>query len=309
MPCYNPLIGYVSRKPNESGKYPVTFKYREGWIDRKVSLPCGKCIGCKLDRSRQWATRCMHEASLHDNNCFITLTYDDAHLPKNGSLDKSHFQNFMKRLRKMVEQDRKFKKMSRKIFGQDFREIKYLMCGEYGSENQRPHYHACLFGVDFPDRLFTPEGNYEKVFSSKFLSKLWRFGFSCIGDITFKSAAYVARYCLKKVDSPDISDGRVKEYILMSRGGRKGRGLGFGWIDKFSDDVYCVDKCILPGGFSSKPPRYYDEKYSLQFPEDMIYIKQRRIVGAKHSPDNTPARLRVREKVAKLNASQFRREL
>ena len=100
MPCYSPLTGYVSREPSKNGKFPIVFDPKKGWIDRSVTVPCGQCIGCLLERSRQWAMRCSHEASLYDENCFITLTYDDEHLPPDGCLNKEHFQKFMKRLRK-----------------------------------------------------------------------------------------------------------------------------------------------------------------------------------------------------------------
>ena len=136
MPCFHPLEGYWSKDRNPSGKRSLTFNAREAFTDKKIDVPCGRCVGCRLERSRQWAIRCVHEASLYDNNCFITLTYDSDHVPSDGSLRVEDFQNFMKRLRKSVAP----------------RRVRFFHCGEYGERGDRPHYHAILFNLDFDDR-------------------------------------------------------------------------------------------------------------------------------------------------------------
>jgi len=135
---------------------------------KQFVLPCGRCIGCRLERSRQWAVRMMHEASLHQDNCFITLTYDNEHLPKNASLVKRDFQLFMKRLRKAYPAVR----------------IRFFHCGEYGEQYGRPHYHAILFGFDFPDKYFLGKRNQFPVWRSASLERLWSdkrraFNWSC----------------------------------------------------------------------------------------------------------------------------------
>lgn len=178
MPCYSPLPAFKG-PVKENGKISILWKAPEG--TEKLDLPCGKCVGCRLNRSRQWAIRCMHEASLYDKNCFITLTYDDEHLPKNRGLDVSHFQNFMKRLRKE--------------YGQG---IRFFHAGEYGSKTRRPHYHALLFNHDFVDKSLIAVRNDHRLYVSPSLQRLWPFGYSSVGDVTFESAAYVARYSLKK---------------------------------------------------------------------------------------------------------------
>jgi hypothetical protein len=106
-------------------------------VDGTLELPCGQCIGCRLERSRQWAMRCLHESSLYDRNAFVTLTYDDEHLPPGGSLNYPDFQRFMKRLRKNSKSP-----------------IRFYMGGEYGESTLRPHFHVCLFGYDFPDKVY-----------------------------------------------------------------------------------------------------------------------------------------------------------
>ena len=132
MTCYHPLECW-----RVDGQSKLAFvKPREALIREKLEVPCGQCIGCRLERSRQWAVRCIHEAQLHKDNCFITLTYNDEHLPSPPSLSVRDFQLFMKRLRKR--------------FGKG---IRFFHCGEYGEKYGRPHYHACLFGFDFPDRV------------------------------------------------------------------------------------------------------------------------------------------------------------
>ena len=102
MPCYHPLTAYYARKENDSGKRSLVFDVSLALADVPVQIPCGRCIGCRLDRSLSWALRCVHEASLHDQNCFVTLTFNDSSLPSDASLKVADFQNFMKRLRQEV---------------------------------------------------------------------------------------------------------------------------------------------------------------------------------------------------------------
>lgn len=98
MPCYHPLSGWYSKTRNASGKRSIVFNLQEAYKDKPLQVPCGRCIGCRLEKARQWAVRCMHEASLYDKNCFVTLTYDEDYCPE--SLIPEHFVLFMKRLRK-----------------------------------------------------------------------------------------------------------------------------------------------------------------------------------------------------------------
>ena len=195
---------------SEAGKLSVN--------EPAVYVPCGRCIGCRLEFSRQWAVRSVHESKLHKNNTFITLTYSDENLPKGGTLVKSDFQKFMKRLRKHINAK------------QPDIQIKYLMCGEYGSDSNRPHYHAILFNYDFKDKKPCLQLTDNGQFESPLLNKLWPFGFASIGEVNFESCAYVARYCVKKFMSngeieqnklkdnkKHYPDGRLKEYLTMSR--------------------------------------------------------------------------------------------
>ncbi len=317
MPCYSPITGYRSVLRSSNGKRPIVFDRRLGF-GPKVTLPCGQCIGCRLERSRQWAVRCVHEASLYDSNCFLTLTYNDEHLPKDRSLNKKHFQDFMKRLRSRFAES----------------VIRYYHCGEYGEVCKfcrlsrkfcrcvkfvaalgRPHYHACLFNFDFLDKVFFDEVRGNRLYTSASLDSLWPMGYSTVGAVTFESAAYVARYILKKVNgdrsrehysSVDSSTGELffvdPEYTTMSRGGnsvegRKRGGIGREWYEHYKAEVFPNDSVIVRGK-DCKPPRFYDQIFEVEDPEAYAALKlQRAAEAVKHAADCTADRLRTREVV------------
>ena len=156
-------------------------------------LPCGKCAECLLERARDWSIRCTHEAKMHTQNAFITLTYADEHLPADGKLKYLDFQLFMKRLRKHCG-----------------KEISYFMCGEYGEKTARPHYHACIFGYDFDDKKKIRENALgDEIWNSEKLTELWGLGHTEIGSVTQQYAGYVARYVLKK-QNPEAPQGFQK---------------------------------------------------------------------------------------------------
>jgi hypothetical protein len=239
MPCYSPLHAYKG-KSNNAEKIKIVFRRPDSWRGERLDLPCGQCVGCRLERSRQWAVRCMHEASLYPDNSFITLTYSDENLPPRGSLLKSDFQDFMKRLRKSIAPKR----------------VRYYHCGEYGEKLKRPHYHALLFGHDFEDKKYFSGKADCSLYTSDSLSKLWPFGFSLSGSVSFESAAYVARYVMKKVTgdrSAEHYQGLLPEYTTMSRR----PGIGQGWYAKFKTDVYPLDRIAVRGSLT-RPPRFYD---------------------------------------------------
>jgi len=298
MTCYHPLKGWKSRELTSKGKRKVVFQLSQGYQDMPMEVPCGQCIGCRLERSRQWAIRCSHEASLHQNNCFITLTYDNKHLPKSGSLTKTHFQKFMKRLRKK--------------FGKG---VRYYQCGEYGEQFHRPHYHACLFNFDFPDKTLWKQVRGNKLYHSPILQKIWGKGFCSIGEVTFESAAYVARYITKKINGDLAEDhysyvnayGEIKsrqpEYTTMSRK----PGIGKNWLEKYITDVYPSDFVVMRNK-KMRPPRYYDSLYEIKYPEFLKKIKNaRKREGLKHSDNNTYERLKVREEVQLSKFKQLKR--
>lgn len=314
MPCYSPLTGWRSRHRNPSGKYSIVFVKNEGYADTEVSIPCGQCIGCRLDHSRNWALRCMHEAQMHKNTCFITLTYCDEKIPKIGiypTLVKEHFQKFMMRLRKK--------------FGDG---IKYYACGEYGDDYSRPHFHACLFGVDFNDKKLWSVRDGNKLYISDTLTSLWSdpedkipYGWSTIGELTFETAAYTARYCMKKKKGKNSNsyyeryDENYKEtgelltiepeFALMSRR----PGLGRSWLDKFATDVYPHDFTVV-NNMQLKPPKYYDTIFEKDNPSTIETIKAARRASAKKALyNNSLARLNERGNFRKEKIKNLKREL
>lgn len=297
MPCYHPLRAY--RPDPTSVDRRLVFSSLERSDLEPLKVPCNQCIGCRLERSRQWAIRCVHEASLYKQNCFITLTFDNEHLPASGSLDKRDFQLFMKKLRKR--------------FGSG---VRYFHCGEYGEKNMRPHYHACLFNFDFPDKYLDPKiqkpGGFP-LYRSHELEKLWGLGFATVGEVNFETAAYVARYVTKKFSNPDpekvkahyellnkktgeITD-LLPEYTTMSRR----PGIGRAWLEKYTGDIYPADRVVIKrkGEYiETRPPRYYDNIFQLDQPEIFEDIQFKRHRSAReHSGETTPERLAVREQI------------
>ncbi len=298
MPCYHPLSAFQCTDGSI-----VFYESKRHDTVKSLSLPCGQCVGCRLERSRQWAIRCMHEAQMHTENCFITLTYDDAHLPSDRSLHYRDFQLFIKRLRK-------------RYFG---RRIRYYMAGEYGENFGRPHWHACIFGLDFDDKKLwkrTPANSL--LYRSADLELLWPFGYSSIGDVTFESAAYVARYIMKKVTGKNAAQhyqeidpetgeitNRTPEFTKMSLK----PGIGYEWYKQYTSDVYPHDYVVVRGK-KVKPPKYYDKKYKIDNPykfDELLYIREKS-AKLRHE-DNTLERLAVKEQVVKAKLQKLKRNL
>lgn len=280
MACNNPLTAFQT--PDG------TIHFRETRdAANTLRLPCGQCIGCRLDRSRQWAIRCLHEAKLHEQNCFATLTYNDKNLPR--TLQHRDFQLFAKKLRKKHK-------------------FRYYMCGEYGEQTARPHYHACLFGIDFTDKKHHSVNNGNTLYTSDELANTWGLGHAILGKITFESAAYVARYCMKKITGPraqqhyervDKETGEIyhlqPEYNKMSNR----PGIGKNWIRKYYDDVY-PNGTVISRGHEVKSPRYYDKYLELIDPDAYHELK---LTREQEALDREKVDLDAREKInaAKLN--------
>lgn len=264
MPCLSPIS--VSKK---------------GYVDLRVTVACGQCIGCRVDRTEDWATRIVHEASLHDLSQFVTLTYSDKHLPLGNTLVKKDFQDFMKRLRKHHA----------KATGS---RLRYFAVGEYGDTSERAHYHAVIFGIDFTDKRPHSKNDYgDQLFTSELLDSIWGKGHAFFGKVTVQSARYVAKYCIKKVNGPMAAGhygNRAPEFAIMSLK----PGIGSGWFEKYQSDVYPSDFLVLQGK-KRPPPRFYDELYQRINEQGLQDIKSVRLSKAlKHRADQTPDRLKTR---------------
>lgn len=303
MPCVNPLTGWKARSVNKSGKRSIVFKEAEGLPFSKLQIDCGQCIGCRLEKSRQWALRAEKESQMYERNCFLTLTYSDEFLPPGGSLVRKHFQDFFKRLRKK--------------FGSG---IRVFYCGEYGDKRHRPHFHACVFNFDFSDKKICGSSNGFPLYHSEDLNALWEYGLSFIGSLTFESAAYVARYVCKKLTGPlgagaygelvddngEVSNALTPEFCGVSRR----PGLGRPWLDKFKSDVFPHD-FVVSRGQRCRPPEYFTRSLEVSDPVLFAEIIRRRSEAARVKAldfRNQPS-LSVEEKVMVARLSAFDREL
>lgn len=297
MACTDPKYAYPAGF-HPSGKPKLTFKRPDDFTGDPQPIPCQRCDSCKLDHAKEWATRLCHELQTSLIGSFLTLTYRDADLPADGSLSLDVLQKFIKRLRKYLEP----------------RKIKFFACGEYGEERKRPHYHVLVFGYDFPDKRFwsrTKAGS--KLYRSATLEKLWTFGFSSIGEINFQTAAYTARYTLKKTrdfreyERLDYESGELvklkPEFITMSN------GLGKDWWTKYRGDT---DKDFLLAGeaeFRVKVPRYYDKLREKEDPDSLVLIKERRKVRGEEycAKEGTRERLKAKAVVRKAQVKMLHR--
>lgn len=272
-----------------------------------IKVPCGKCLGCRLDYSRMWATRSSNEAFMHNhyNNCsFLTLTFNSDMLNRRSnphSLNKVAFRSWIKRLRKAVKS----------TYNVEFR---YMCCGEYGSRHSRPHYHMLIYGFNFPDKYVYKYNNIrgKKIlyYRSDFLEKIWSppyssdsYGFSVIGDVNFESSAYVARYVTKKLFGP-LAEKVYKhiepEFLLTSRM----PGLGFSYLSKFRHDIFNHGYIVLPNGNKAPIPRYYVDKLlvldsELSYKYSIAKWNKRLDNLFVENIDSTTERLIVREELKK----------
>ena len=279
----------------------------------------------------------MHEAKMHDENSWLTLTYADEHLPGrystgiihprtnkpiySGTLLKEHPQKFLRALRKALGREKyksKFRS-SQLARSTPAAGVRYYYAGEYGERYGRPHYHVCLFGIDFADKLLErrTETGYQ-LYTSDILKKLWPYGEHQLGELTWESAAYTARYVMKKINGKkkeqhyekiDPETGEIiklqPEYCDMSRR----PGIAQPWFEKYLTDVYPHDR-ILIRGHKRKPPRYYDKKYEQKEPDLMKQIKfERSLMTEQRWENNLTERLRAEEIIATRKTQSLKQKL
>lgn len=291
MACFHPLLAFQL----DDGR--VVF-HEKGKVRRELQLPCGRCVGCRMKRARNWAIRCVHESQCWNVNSFVTLTYDDSKLDYNPSLVYSDFQSFMRRLRKC--------KSNR---------VRFFACGEYGDLNQRPHFHALLFNCNFLD----PSKIGESLFRSPELERLWPHGMSSFGDVTFQSAGYVARYSMKKRSGSmaaehyrrvHLSTGEIVDVVPEFGRMSLKPGVGFPWFQRFWRDVYDARDGVVINGKVLPAPVYYDRMLD-RLDSGLVSDKEfeRYLNSEKFKDDCTPERLGVREICAKARESLYKRDL
>lgn len=278
MSCYHPLRALDFGVNPETGKHIIKVtkgKYEPQELSYKgvsvIPIPCGRCIGCRLQYSRVWADRCMAEASCHTNNLFLTLTYDDDHLPDCREMDdgrlspvhplvKRDLQLFIKRLRKALPDQR----------------IRYFACGEY-SPKMRPHYHLIIFNCKLDDvELLYKNDSQFRYYTSKTISDCWQYGFHIIADCNWHTCAYTARYIVKKQkgNGAEVYEkyNYPPEFTLMSRK----PGIGREYFEQHAVDIY-YDGAFLEtedGALRIFPNKYYDYLFDIEYPDAAFVIDE-----------------------------------
>lgn len=292
MPCYKPMTAYrMLTGRSSSGGWPITFDKSKGYQDLKVTVACGQCIGCRIDKARIWAMRLEHENKMHDFSCFLTLTYDEEYLPEGNTLVKRDVQLFMKKLRKKTK-----------------KKLKYYLSGEYGENLDRPHYHIILFGYDFPDRKYFKSIQGNRYYTSDELAEVWDKGHHLIGSVTFDSCAYVASYVTKKITGEMAKThygDRLPEFSCISNR----PGIGLSWLSAYKDDIFNGDGLVVTnGGKKVRPARYYNDKLLIMDESEAEICRVKRLQLAKMlADDNTPERLDVKERIITHNRKNYRR--
>lgn len=285
MGCDFPMYGYRSPAINPgTGKRSIIFNPMKSVNSHNpILVPCGNCTGCKLEKARTWAIRCHHESRLHNQNAFLTLTYNDQHLPEDYSVHPRELQLFMKRLREYL--DRK----------EEGTKVRFYACGEYGSATLRPHYHILLFGYQFSDLQLHRRGRHgHPIWKSETLSTLWPYGWAYTASVGEQSAGYVARYVMKKQIGDhracqDIYYTRIHpvygtfhrvqpEFHLMSRR----PGLGADWAKRYKSDYFPSDFVIF-NGKKAPVPKFYNSNLT---EEELADVKKRRKAHFKTIPES-----------------------
>lgn len=279
MACLKPIQVYNLNK-GEKVKFKKYSNIDVAKLDMNMnyennnSVPCRKCIECKLDNAKEWAIRSALQCKSSEDNWFITLTYSDEFIPVN---DKGIFTVSYKDLSRFIES-------LRKVFTrQGIKDIKYLASSEYGSRLNRPHYHLCFFGLPLNDLELTGEVSKlgHPYFVSKLVDKIWNKGIHKIGRVTYQSAGYVARYTLKKLSNLDYKKlGIEPERLFMSK------GIGKKYFEENKEHIYKYDVVNLNTDkvlIKLQPPRYFDRLYEKHNSDHLQEIKNARIVNAKHN--------------------------
>lgn len=265
----------IRSSDSKLGDFEPIVDPRTGEVYEQFLVPCGRCLQCRLSYARSWANRCMLESTLHVHNWFLTITYEDAFL-KYGEKDYStlvskDLQDFLKRLRIELQRSGRLPVVLDPD-GKNSNAMRFYACGEYGDNTFRPHYHLLAFNLPLDDLVLysrSPLGDF--YYNSSFLSKIWGKGHVVVGELTEQSAAYVARYCQKKVSK--VIDynylGIEKEFVRMSRN----PGIAFDFVKENFHEIYEDDKIYLPKGKVAVPPRYFDLYAEAQGLETLPKIK------------------------------------
>lgn len=284
---------------NQEGRYQRLLHKLELRVDSLIKLNmiysaisvigCGKCLECKLKESKQWAQRSVAESLMHEDNWFITLTYDDEHLPMSIVTYSRHSYEFGCWSPLLYEDFQAFEKRLRSYMKYHYNldGFRFLMCGEYGPKNGRPHFHVIFYGLPLPDiqkiKDVTVGGKSYTYLSSEIIDKCWGKGFTTIGEVNWETSAYVGRYVMKKMSNLEeydycklCYDNGWEPLPPEMREASRRPGLGRPFYDENKDDIYKYDKVMLPNGKTPQPCSYFDRIYDLENPELLQAIREQR---------------------------------
>lgn len=330
MACSNPnLIQMGKGRPKFLGPYTAyAEKHRDTQrlikAGKLVQVPCGHCEECAKNKAENWGTRCELEAKYYKQSLFVTLTYDNEHLPvynalekrsyrglknpidfefrgkgyERGTLSKRDLTLFLKRMNIDAVQ---------KGYSETGKSCRYYGCGEYGGKRHRPHYHLIIFGLNPPDLTINniAKGGKKAIihYKSEWLTKKWGMGIVDIEEANFGSARYVAGYSTKKHKDTGLYEylGIVKPFPVMSRR----PGIGYGYWNDYRDEIYKegADKIYLTGGKTVKPPRYFDRK------EDELHLAEEAAEKGENAPEISEEETEESEAVTAVKKSEFMKAL
>jgi len=269
MRCLSPrTVGFLA-----DGKTITWSQHKYSKEYATFQLPCSKCIECRLEFARQWAVRCVHESMIHEDNSFITLTYTDENLttPK---LVYPDFQKFVKRLRKHIDEEKPHHSKEEKS-------ISIFVTGEYGEQTKRPHWHALIFNWRPTDTVYKYSNDRgDKIYNSELLSQIWGKGIAEIGQVTFESAGYCARYAAKKLIH---GNDESHDYQPISKRSSH-HAIGKRFIEKYWQDIFNYGKVTLQNGQSCGIPRYYEKWLQKHQPSAWIqYVTKTKLRKQAHA--------------------------
>lgn len=262
MPCETPRRAYPTAEGGRVKFFKPTDRqyYQEPY--NGLLLPCGICILCRQEQARQAAVRITHEATLHDQNCFLTLTYNEQSIPQDGGLNYQHLTDFWKRLR------------------YHYGKLSYYAVGEYGDKTNRPHYHACVFGHDFFEGAVVIKEEPHRLWTNARLNQAWGLGHVAIGTLDHNTASYTTGYILKKQRAKQrycvIETGTGELITVEGPRAFMSRNIGRRWWERWGEGVQNWDRVII-NGKPQKPPKAYDRWLGEINKQRMEEIKNKRV--------------------------------
>lgn len=336
------VIGYKQRVDNTHQKrYIDTFKNKNGKTIKQIRIvndthkvtindllnssewqliPCGECTECRINHTREWAARCVCESMTHEHNWFLTLTYDEEHVPGINRETGEIFHGFgmyevhdgeFKQVMTLEPDDfTTFKEsLNKKLRRAGKEPIRYYMCGEYGSTTFRPHYHVIAFNLELQEsemEFMFVNKEHQPIYKCQWLEDLWGKGIVRIGAVTWNSAAYVARYIMKKQNGKLGEErkrkiGNIPEYTRQS----KFPAIGTDYALMNREQIEKFNKLILPGEKAKimHTPKYFEKLYDDLFEQENgdIALNKRKSKRADEKFKKAQMQMRIKKQKSTLD--------